>query len=56
MKNYKKVQVLAKNAPSGSYAAGCPAEGTGYGYGTNILSILHKCRRVGGCSECERSR
>lgn len=23
-KNYKKVQVLAKNAPTGSYAAGCP--------------------------------
>lgn len=24
MKNYKKAQVVAKNAPTGSYAAGCP--------------------------------
>lgn len=23
MKNYKKVEMLAKNAPTGSYAAGC---------------------------------
>ncbi|MBQ6070622.1 MAG: hypothetical protein IJK85_02595 [Bacteroidales bacterium] len=23
MKNYKKVKMLAKNAPTGSYAAGC---------------------------------
>lgn len=27
MKNYKKVQMVAKNAPSGSYAAGCPSAG-----------------------------
>lgn len=24
MKEYKKVELEAKNAPSGSYAAGCP--------------------------------
>ena len=24
MKDYKKVEMVAKNAPSGSYAAGCP--------------------------------
>ena len=24
MKNYKEVELLAKNAPTGSYAAGCP--------------------------------
>lgn len=24
MKNYKKAKVVAKNAPVGSYAAGCP--------------------------------
>lgn len=24
MKNYTKVQMMAKNAPAGSYAAGCP--------------------------------
>ena len=26
MKTYKKVKMQAKNAPSGSYAAGCPAD------------------------------
>lgn len=25
MKRYKKAKVLAKNRPTGSYAAGCPA-------------------------------
>ena len=29
MKTYKKVKMQAKNAPSGSYAAGCPADGRG---------------------------
>jgi len=24
MKNYKKAKVIAKNLPTGSYAAGCP--------------------------------
>ena len=26
MKTYKKVKMQAKNAPSGSYAAGCPSD------------------------------
>jgi hypothetical protein len=30
MKNYVKAQVVAKNSPEGSYAAGCPESGTGY--------------------------
>lgn len=25
MKSYKNVELLAKNAPTGSYSAGCPA-------------------------------
>lgn len=29
MKTYKKVKVQAVNAPSGSYAAGCPADSWG---------------------------
>lgn len=29
MKTYKKVKVVAKNNPQGSYVAGCPAEKTG---------------------------
>lgn len=28
MKTYKKVKMQAVNAPSGSYAAGCPADST----------------------------
>ena len=26
MKEFKKAQLIAKNLPTGSYAAGCPAE------------------------------
>ncbi len=29
MKSYKKATLVAKNARSGSYAAGCPAENRG---------------------------
>jgi len=29
MKKYQKPKVVAKNNPQGSYAAGCPAKGTG---------------------------
>ena len=29
MKNYKKVKMVAKNAPTGSYAAGCPEKNRG---------------------------
>lgn len=38
MKKYAKPQMMAKNAPTGSYAAGCPSN-TGWG--------------VGGCKKCE---
>lgn len=31
MKTYKKVELVAKNAPSGSYAAGCPQYRAGAG-------------------------
>lgn len=29
MKEYKKAQMIAKNLPTGSYAAGCPANERG---------------------------
>ena len=35
MKNYKKVEMVAKNAPSGSYAAGCPQYKSGWGSDVN---------------------
>ena len=46
MKTFKKAELLAKNLPTGSYAAGCP-------------SNLHKVSRPKGsktpiCSKCEK--
>lgn len=35
MKKYVKAQMVAKNMASGSYAAGCPEKGRGYGYCLN---------------------
>lgn len=35
MKQYKKVEMEAKNAPSGSYAAGCPQYEAGAGFDRN---------------------
>lgn len=35
MKTYKKVEMVAKNAPSGSYAAGCPQYNAGWGWDSN---------------------
>ena len=40
---YTKPQVIAQNASSGSYAAGCPAKGTFNGQST-------------GCKACERTQ
>lgn len=41
---YTKPQVIAQNTASGSYAAGCPAKGTG---GTSYYDT---------CKQCERTR
>ena len=43
MKEYKKAQMVAKNLPTGSYAAGCPANAP--------CKIFHGYR----CKKCERS-
>ena len=43
MKNYVKAQVVAKNSPEGSYAAGCPEKTSGINTAT------------GGCKRCERT-
>lgn len=42
-KQYKKPQIIAKNNPTGSYAAGCPAELRG---GTGGTSNCDQCDRV----------
>ena len=41
MKKYQKAKMIAKNLPTGSYAAGCPAKNTGYS--------SYQCK------ECERT-
>ncbi len=51
MKNYKKVEMVAKNAPSGSYAAGCPTKARG-GYPVGLVIF---CKQHSYCKECERN-
>lgn len=52
MKKYQKAQMIAKNLPTGSYAAGCPADSQYNGHGCLI--------DLGGgkpyCQACERSK
>ena len=51
MKKYQKAQMIAKNLPTGSYAAGCPARDCGdidYDGGRSPYP-------VSGCVACERS-
>jgi hypothetical protein len=48
MKKYSKPEILAKNLPSGSYAAGCPAKGRGF-----ACLIFYPSQ---GCRNCERSK
>lgn len=43
MKEFKKVELIAKNLPTGSYAAGCPSQDRGGGYWTKE------------CLACERT-
>lgn len=46
MKKYKKVELIAKNQVSGSYAAGCPCKVAG----DCLMSNMHY-----GCTPCQRS-
>ena len=50
MKTYEEVKMLAKNAPSGSYAAGCPTH-------TNLGGGSHGCynpekNSLCSCTDC----
>ncbi len=45
MKQYKKVELVAKNQVAGSYAAGCPSKDTD----CSFFNHPH------GCKNCERS-
>lgn len=50
MKEYTKPQMLAKNAPTGSYAAGCPPEKEFNGH-CSFLGLKNNY-----CKACERSK
>lgn len=52
MKTYKKVELLAKNAPKGSYVAGCPVEKRGTGE-SGLFLLCGKGPDL--CVECERT-
>lgn len=46
MKKYQKAKMIAKNLPTGSYAAGCPAE----------EDAAHALGGWPHCKDCERTR
>jgi len=51
MKKYSKPQMMAKNAPTGSYAAGCPAKDRS----GNIVNQILSCGSA-SCKKCERTK
>lgn len=50
MKEYKKAKMIAKNLPTGSYAAGCPSQDNG----PACAMFLGKPRY--SCKGCERTQ
>lgn len=48
MKKYQKAEMIAKNMPTGSYAAGCPAKDRGSDCNTGWSNAT-------GCINCERT-
>lgn len=48
MKKYQKAQMIAKNLPTGSYAAGCPEQAM-----ASETCFFSKYSRV--CKQCERA-
>lgn len=51
MKKYQKAQMIAKNLPTGSYAAGCPEH---HEFGNSCYDANNKY--LGGCRACEVAR
>lgn len=52
MKNYSKPKMMAKNAPTGSYAAGCPE----LKHGPQATGTYDGKFRVVGCKACEMAQ
>ena len=46
MKEFQKVQMIAKNLPTGSYAAGCPAQDRGSNSAINATNSCVNCERT----------
>lgn len=55
MKTYTKVQMVAKNAPMGSYAAGCPAENSDEGGSVWNPFASRPGEHPERCKACERT-
>lgn len=53
MKKYVKAQVIAKNLPTGSYAAGCPMH---YNQDTLPACLIAWSASLPKCRACERSK
>jgi len=53
MKNYQKAEMIAKNLPTGSYAAGCPTNGDRSGgmYRMSNGNLTGQCEAM--CRSCE---
>lgn len=54
MKKYQKAKIVAKNLPTGSYAAGCPANLSSDEGGNCIISFSSAMKA--NCKKCERSK
>lgn len=52
MKSYKNVELFAKNAPTGAYAAGCPTHHHIAGSGSPLYDDNGRCLGY-TCSVCE---
>lgn len=52
MKAYQKAEMIAKNLPTGSYAAGCPT-GTHGPVSDSATTASGSYRSPGGCAACE---
>lgn len=55
MKKYNKPQMMAKNAPTGSYAAGCPTYNSQNGIGSTCDCGVGN-PKTKNCKTCEVAR
>lgn len=51
MKEYKKAKMIAKNLPTGSYAAGCPSQDSG-----SASCSFFVAQPRWSCKGCERTQ